>query len=505
MWQRVSSLKTALALAEQLKASGKANLFRGQTRTWPMLSSFVRKDPRQQQAAIERFCLFHRWMQSIPALEKIAQDEDKVLAVGQHYGLATNLVDFSTEPKVAAFFAAHDPPPPSDEEDVSCIIYLDYNELKELCESVKIVRPDMPEPRLITLDIPELWRIQSQRGVFLDYPFDIGFERHTFGFDRIVFPTERDPSILASLIPLQNIYPTQKNDLEILLDQFFMLEKLSNGTNALYEIAQEGNIIIQHQDPVPDGIEAECFGNAGLPPHESWQPSRLADWLRPPSEDWRPISAAPSASIRYPGAGNSRENIKILQKTTLELLTRDQGLRSGPIKWVFSGLPTDSPRTVRAMELVWDGLRRWPYDTNEIAQALATTIEYGELVAQNPNACIYTELAKTLATQCLGEVLEVEIGNEDGSYTRGYANKELLRQAVRDDFLAFVNDRWRPQIKDIRHILQIASNPRRALVFDRLRLLFSTQIVPTQVVLRDESSGKARLYNPARATSFGLP
>lgn len=47
------------------------------------------------------------------------------------------------------------------------------------------------------------------------------------------------------------------------------------------------------------------------------------------------------------------------------------------------------------------------------------------------------EIAQTLAMQCLGEVLEGEIGNEDGNYTQGYANRELLWQAVRDDFFTF--------------------------------------------------------------------
>lgn len=504
MWFRVSNLEEALAQAEQLRATGRAGWFRGQTRPWPMTSSLTRRSPSERRAAIERLGSFLSWIQSVPELADLAQSEDSALAVAQHYGLATNLVDFSTEPKVAAFFSAHDPPP-SENEDVSCIICLDYDELKDVCESARTARPDMPVPRAITVDIPELWRIQAQRGVFLEYPFDAGFERHIFGFDRILFPTEKNPAALARLIPLEDIYPTQKSDLEVLLDRFFMLERLSDGSRAMRQMVGEGVAFAIHQTSLSDGIEAECFGPAGLPVHESWDPSGLTDWLRPETEKWGPISSAPLVGIRYPSDGECREKMAVMRKQILEVLAGHPTLRTGSVRWTLTGVPGDAKRIGRMAELLWDGLRRWPYESSEIAQALATVINYGVLVDQNPTARHEPSRAQALAERCFGEVLEVEVGMEDGSHSRGYANRDLMRQAVRDDFHSFLTERWRSQIEDIRHVFQIASNPKRALVFGRLKGLFSTQIAPTQVVLRDEASGKARIYNPARATSLGLP
>ncbi len=506
MWHKTPNLDTALALTEQIKASGAANWFRGQTRTWPVLSSFARKGASEQREANEHFSSFYAWIQAIPALEQLARDDDKILAVAQHYGLATNLVDFTTDPKVAAFFATHDPPEPDDGEDVSCIIYFNLNELMKVYAAVKTVRPEWPdELRAITLGIPDLLRIESQRGVFLEYPFDEGFERHIFGFDRIVFPTERNPAVLARLIAEEDIYPSQKSDLEILLDRYFMLRIMREGSEMMEEMARDSGIVIQHMEAAPYGIEAECFGSAGLPEHDSWQASRLAGWLGPVTEEWRPASAAVNLSIRYPSGGSSPEKIHNLQRQILEVLLLNQTPRSGPVKWTVRDVPVASPPIGRMMELVWDGLRRWPYNSSEIAQALATVIEYGVLVAQKPEALYDPLVAQTLAVQCLGDVLEIEVGAEDSSYTRGYANRELLRRAVRDDFFAFLTDHWRSQITEIQHILQIAFDPRRAFVFDRLQSLYCTQVVPTQVVIRGEGSGKARFYNPARATTLGLP
>lgn len=511
MWHKASSLENALAIATDMKAAGTASWFRGQTRPWPLVSSFVRKKkPHERQAAIERFRSFNEWIRSVPESATIAGDDDAVLAVAQHYHLATNLLDFSTEPKVAAFFSAQ-PPPRRDAwediqgtrrtEDVSCIVCLDPAELTRVYESVRIVRPNMPEPKCITIDVRELWRLQAQRGVFLEYPFDEGFERHTFGFDRIIFPTERDPSVLERLIPRQDIYPTQKSDLEILLDQFFMLERMAEGSKAA---AQGDWTRVRLEGPV-DGIEAECFDERGLPVHQSWDRARLVDWLDVEREDWIPASAAPEVSVQYPSANGSPEKIDVLRRQILESLTTHPSLRKGPVKWLLIGAPGEIAPIVRAMDLVWDGVRRWPYDSNDVAQALATAIEYGVLVGQTPAARREPRVAQRLAEQCIGDVIETEIAMQDGSYTRGYANARLLFQTIRDDFVSFLREHWRPQITDIRHVVQIASSPTRALVFDRLKSIFCTQIVPTQVVLRDEASGKARLYNAARAVRLGLP
>jgi FRG domain-containing protein len=499
------NLEEALLTAERLRSMGRVTWFRGQTRNWPLLSTFVRKTPTEQSAALERFARFWDWLQSVPALASIAADKDAALAVAQHYGLATNLIDFSTEPRVAAFFATHSPPPPHEGEDISCIICLNYDELRKLCDSVRLVRPNVPAARAINLEIPELWRIQAQRGVFLHYPFDASFEARIFDFDRIAFPTERDPGVLARLIPEEDIYPTQKSDLEVLLDQFFMLEMLAEGSRIIEDDSLFPKVYFEAP---PDGVEAECFGPSGLPVHESWEPSRLAKWLSPEEEHWTPRSAAPNAIIRYPSTGDSPSKILAMKDEISATFAGHTKWRAGPVNWIVIDVPPVARLTARLtrwLELAWDGLRRWPYSSADVAQALATVMEYGLLVNGQPSAHHDVELARQLAERCFGGAMEIEIGIEDGSYARGFANRELLWQAVRQDFGNFLTDEWRPQIKRIGHVLQVASNPKRALVFDQLQSLFCTQIVPTQVVLRDETSKKARLYTLARATSIGLP
>ncbi len=259
------------------------------------------------------------------------------------------------------------------------------------------------------------------------------------------------------------------------------------------------------QEHFLDGIDPDCFGLSGLPIHDSWQNSRLIDWLRPEREEWQSISKAPIVNIRYPGTNSYPGNIRIMQERIHKELENNPTLRKHPVKWVVDNAPINPTRITRAMGLLWDGVRRWPYDSEEISEALATVIEYCVLVAQNPYALTYPDRAEILAEQCLGKVVEIEIEIEDGAWTRGYANSEFLKEAVRNDFSVFLRNQYREEITNIHHVLQIAFNPRRVFVFDRLKLVFCTQIVPTQVAIRGEDPIKALLYNPTRMKRLGLP
>ena len=188
----------------------------------------------------------------------------------------------------------------------------------------------MPEPRAIVVQIPELWCIQAQYGIFLDYPFDASFERNVFGFDRIVFPTERNPTVLQQLIPVHDIYPTQKSDLEILLDQFFMLNVMQEGSEALEHLVQSGQLTPHTLPGVPEGFDPACFRSAGLPRDDSWAASRLTEWLLPAKETWTPISAARTIAVKYPTGQSCSDRILALKRQLDELMAANPALARHP-------------------------------------------------------------------------------------------------------------------------------------------------------------------------------
>jgi hypothetical protein len=99
-----SDVDQAVEAASLLKQSDDAQWFRGQLADWDKLApTFHRLVPTKANEARQKADNFATWVKQAPGLEDIASNDDKIIAVAQHYGLATTLLDFTTEPAVAGF------------------------------------------------------------------------------------------------------------------------------------------------------------------------------------------------------------------------------------------------------------------------------------------------------------------------------------------------------------------------------------------------------------------
>ncbi|WP_328323938.1 FRG domain-containing protein [Kribbella sp. NBC_00382] len=509
MMHHTPNVAEAQQLAERMKASGECNWFRGQTRNWPVLSSLSRRDEAQHAEACDRMAAFDHWVDRNPDVRSMIRTRDDRIAVAQHYALPTNFVDFTTEPAVAAFFACHEPPLEWSSSDLSCIICVNTDDLRDVWETVRNAGVEIPPFEEIRVDVPELWRLQAQRGIFLYFPFDEGFERHVYDFDRICFPSPQPPAGCSVSIPEEDIYPTQQSQLEISLDQFFMLERLTEGHQAFEQMLSDGRLRKITKPSLPDGLDPDVFGPLGLPEHESWSPAALSGWSTPAPEAFVPISTAPELEVFVQADAMPNERRLRLAESLTQQIAGTTGCRAGPVRWHLSGedFKEGSGRVSEAMSLTWDGLRRLPFGDDDLAHALAMAATFALAVHDDPQARSDPELAGRLAAVCLGasSVFETEIGMLDGSYTRGWAAADELAAAVRDDFPSFLNAEFRSRIDSIWTILQVSTVPRRTFVFERLATVFARQIVPTQIVARGPATGKARLYNPVQAMSLGRP
>ena len=259
---QVNDVNQAVALAARLRDEGEYDWFRGQVKDYLLVPSYIRRTEPQREAAQEKIGRFEHWVRDTPGLEELAAaGTDHILAVAQHYGLPTPFLDFTTDPEIAGFFAC-------DSADIiprepSCIICLNTSDLADFWQNMPA---EWRPPEFLSIDVSNLWRLQAQKGVFLFCPYENIEE--IYDFDRIIFPA----SAKTSLAMRDQIYPARKSQLEILLDQYFMNERLIEGNR---NIGDQWTVI--RVDPPPGRIDPDLVDKE-VPPLASWRPEALAAW-----------------------------------------------------------------------------------------------------------------------------------------------------------------------------------------------------------------------------------
>jgi hypothetical protein len=221
---RAADVHEAIEPARTLRLEKGYDLFRGQLRAeWPPYTSLTRlqlREPTSLQIAQEALHRSWQWLRQTPGLQEIREDVDATFAVAQHYGIPTHYLDFTTDPSIAGFFASDSDVVPSGID--SRIFCVNSAHLMHVWTAVREVRIEsggqFPELEIVRPTVPNLWRMQAQRGVFLYAPTNWD---HIYAMDRSVFPFTGYPSEPTE----QDVYPARKSQLEILLDQYFDNER----------------------------------------------------------------------------------------------------------------------------------------------------------------------------------------------------------------------------------------------------------------------------------------
>jgi hypothetical protein len=492
-FHRANNVDEAVELANKLKEKGCYDLFRGQVKNWPLKSSFGRQvDKNKKDEALKKMARFEWWVKRTKGLEELANRPDDMIAVAQHYGIPTNFVDFTTSPRVAGFFASYGR---IDEEDVeSCILCLNSQDLINFWKHLP--SKYSPPPEVLNLEVQNLWRLEAQHGVFLFCPYS-NFE-HIYDLDRIYFPFKGQISNVTE----DEIFPKRKSQLEILLDQFFMNELM---------IENEKNIPVGmtiHTIPeIKEKCSKELLLNGTPPPRlSSWNHAHIEPWLEQSNEKY--LDTFGDETWEMTLDLNNDENS--IQNEAFDYLTKqlknNSSVRNRLLNWsitVVGNQPRDliENRVESYIKRLWDGLRKLPYDDQDIAKALANCFMLASyLLKQGRTAQV--NWAK-VTSECFGETIEIEFGSDDGSYSRSFASKSRLLAAVRDDIYEYLDPNWKPQLENnIIGLLQTIWAPDRLFYYDKLANIFAYEIAPVQVIMRSERA--AVFFSPARLDSFGL-
>lgn len=489
---QVKNVDEAIVLAEKFKEEKRYDWFRGQTQDWPLISSLIRIGEKGYDDAVAKLGRFEAWVKSTPGLEEIASIPDVVMAIAQHYGIPTTFVDFTLEPRIAGFFAS-ERPSNYPEEMPNCILCLDTRELEE--HGRFFTWEGFPAPEFLQLDVPNLWRLEAQSGVFLFCPYTDLESR--FHLDRIVFPYTEQVSSPSH----DDIYPKRKSSLEILLDQFFMLERLMKGSNWIRNNIHAEILTIEDKDE--KWSHDIIIGKPSLLP--SWSPDFIKKWIYMPSEKistaFSDIEIMIDLDINQSPASNFKHILQQLEQKVGDLQNPKEKL----INWQINAVSLNQALKdflEKSIKRTWDGLRILPYELSDIFIGISNCVVLGILLrtaSKSDDYRVWLECANLR----FGKSIEVEFGANDNSYGRGYASQASLLSCVRDDFLSLVAPKFQNQIAgNIYGVFQAIQAPNRLFEFDKLVKVFAQELVPTQILIRED---EAIFFSPARLIAFGLP
>jgi hypothetical protein len=499
---RAANIEEAIETAYRLRDQGKYDWFRGQVQAWPPMSSlhrlYVRDDPGGAELLAERIELFYRWASKTPELRYLTEDThvNEFCAVLQHYGVPTNYIDFTTDPGVAGYFAADASTPPTTpcESVIYCLKAEDLRGFWDVMKTVPGREGAAVEP--IVVDVQNLWRLQAQSGVFIyaAYNWDIDYP-----LDRILFPYSGYPAYPSR----EQIYPEHKSALEQQLDQFFFIERGAQGRKAMLGMKEA----LEAQGQKPAWIEyddasthyvVEAFTSA-VEMHPSWHPDELLPWHQVPDEQFDESIGA-SKKLRLRPELGPEEVGRAVAFGVRQALRADGDLRRLSVDWEITDGPAslDTSLLREALRQVWNGMRRLPFEGEDVAAAFANTCR---LFMHEERLSSSLDGALQAAGHALSAPIYVEFAADDYSYSRGYASRGALRGAMRPDLPQLLEPEYRDRASDPEQVLLMMYDPRLLFDFAAFRRLFASDVIPTQVAIRRSLT----LFNPARLSTFGLP
>ena len=428
----VDSIDSAIELVEYLKADGSYDLFRGQRNTYDIQPSIARNGVDETQALDELYS-FASWVSSTPDLVSLHGNQNAILAVAQHYGLKTPLLDFTHSPKVAGFFATDG----AESGDTGTIICLNR---KAFIDSWNDLNRDYQEEEngilteLIEIDVKNLWRLHAQRGVFLRCHVNPSLLEMFSHFLHIYFPQR----VGAEIEKKENIYPNEKSHLEVLFDQYFLIETYEERQRRT-EMLIGPTVFTASEEMVLDGIKGSYTSGDIPQEHESWCTDYAKSWMIEPSENFLDHKAIDGKIVlrNIDCPDGFAKNIESQIASVFVFSDTDD---RPSVRWIVEdeenrtlyvdgeGIHTDSDSEFTLFSVsemvssIYAGMRYLPYSKQQIIRALVR----------------YFQMLKFGVYKIIDECEGIEFSG-GGIRGRGFASRGNVTGALRSDFLDLVS------------------------------------------------------------------
>lgn len=453
----VGNVIEALTLCHKMLAAGEADIFRGQPHPWPMVPSAHRLGYLSQDAN-PRLGRFIDWLSVsshgylIDGVGALGGKQEFV-AIAQHYGIATEFLDFTTSPEVAAFFALDGDAP---KESTHAIIYVGRKDNIAQVENCTLVETH----------IPNLWRMESQKGLFVHLREPSASSMLTNSFKKILFPREPLEVITRTTISRSVIYPPRKSTLELVIDQF-LYDELYKESMASQPPTE---VVIRRKLKTYPGI----FKNRSPVMDRSWLNNDLR-WLR----GFREKDSLPrdhrKAELHLQSFPTARELAKELTRQLYPLLSEAWQTRAFldfDIDWTGSQNNQNAVLNT-ALSAYWDGLRARPYSTQEVIISIITSIA----LAIGP---FVVSKSTDLFEDILGDVTRVKFAYSNARALPGLVNTKSIIEALSHTLAEQIQPYYlRKANDDPLLLLEFVEDPLVLFDFERFKSVFVEELLPS--------------------------
>ncbi|GHT33230.1 hypothetical protein FACS189434_06830 [Bacteroidia bacterium] len=494
MIYNTNSMQEALALANKLKKDEAFELFRGHaSKDWEIVSSAsrisddLRDDFLQKIANFYSFCKKNNILKSYIDSDK----DDKFIAIAQHYGLCTNFLDFTSSPEIAMYFATHDKCCKVGEKCVIvCLNKKEFeHEVNNGYTNYILSKQNLPIPRIVECDIKNLWRLNAQKGCFIELPY-INYDK-IYGFDKIYFPYSEPFNDIKDT----DIYPERKSPIEIELDKFFMDIRMIENSKTVKTFPN----VVQFDVDLEPTLEQKnkIFKDfSKLSAHSSWK-NIDNEWVVEKQIEWKYEGNRNQIQIdcqklidndsdylnKLTGIIDKHRNELI----NLEVINADNFISRNLIGYSGSKpIFTNSKITISGkIKTMFDGMNILPYSNEQIVNAISELL----------NIELHFEEINKINVEFLENI------DGKGYYSRACILKDDYRNLLRDDILTYLNSEYLSTNPNFEDIMLLGCDMSFVSDFNKFVDLFAKRIIPFQIFLNRNPI----LFNPAKIKIFGKP
>lgn len=418
-----------------------------------MTPSAHRLSGKDRERSARKLAGFLEWAKAVPQMAPYAKTPASLTAIAQHYGIPTTCLDLTESPKIATLFAKRIDDP--DADPMKAVIYcFDEAELQTLSSA-----------RLVRINVANLWRLEAQHGLFLEFLDESLAEQLRDIAVRIHFPAEQITEEEHALL-----YPLRKSSLEIILDQWFYRHEVET---VMEHFSSPTKRVLIKRRSYPG-----AFVWRQIPELSPQWVGEHAEWFVP---DVEPISVL-----------SSRKIVSVPASQGLDLASAVAHVRQAIASSIFASSHTNELVTfavdgdlasypllssaARLLNMVWDGIRTLPYTTDEQVECMSLT------------AALVTSRATGLSDldnwqgKLWGDTEMIEVAPIGGHIEAGIVARSRLGEACTSSHIGNLAKPFRRTARKCRRdLMTYVVDPWILFDFEPFKHIFVEQFIPSAV------------------------